>query len=311
MALSLHAEAQNLVPNGNFNLPDMCTPQSFPDPGEIEPWFRTFSSPSSFHPCFPQSHSVPFNLGGGGQPVEGEGYMGLYTYAESTLLREFMSVELTEDLVEGISYHTAFHVSRMDSSWYATKDIGMLFTEDVPESNLAYLLNVEPQVKHEVDTFLTDIHDWTRIEDSFIANGGERYLTLGNFSNDEETDTLFVPGGGAFRPGSPDFWSTAYYYVDAVSVIPDSIYLGVRDFEEENVSLGFYPNPVTQTVTMEVEKWRGMVVSIVDMTGREVLWAELHASEQRFGVGQLPKGVYVVVLKREGTTVARRKLVKQ
>ncbi|MBL4586332.1 MAG: T9SS type A sorting domain-containing protein [Flavobacteriales bacterium] len=308
MVLSLHAEAQNLVPNGNFDLPGTCTPNSVSAPA-FQPWFITFSTPDEFHPCYAESVSVPLSFGGGGMPFEGEGYIGLYVMTKSNLKREFKSVKLSESLTEGIAYHATFHVSLMDSAWYATKEIGLLFTENAPESILSYLLNTEPQVKYESDTFLTDKTNWTRIEGSFVANGGERYLTIGNSKNDDETDTLFVPGGGVFRPNQPDLFRMSYYYIDGVSVIPDSIYLGISPPEVEKIAL--YPNPAAETVTMEVENWRGMVVSIVDMTGREVLWAELHTSEQRFDVGQLPKGVYVVVLKREGTTAARRKLVKQ
>jgi hypothetical protein len=43
--------------------------------------------------------------------------------------------------------------------------------------------------------------------------------------------------------GNPDFWRFAYYYIDAVSVIPDSIYLGVEDEQDETRNLKLYPNP--------------------------------------------------------------------
>ncbi len=196
----------------------------------------------------------------------------------------------------------------MDSAWYAVKDIGLLFTESAPPPDLPYLLNAEPQVKPEGDTFLTDRIGWTRIEGSFVANGGERYLTIGNFKDDEGTDTLFVPDGGVFRPNQPDLFSTAYYYVDGVSVIPDSIYLGVEQIGK-NATIELYPNPAGQWVAVEMETWQGMQLVLLDVSGRTVLRKGMASSEQQIDIRHLHSGIYVAVLTRKGIAVIRKKLI--
>ena len=169
---------------------------------------------------------------------------------------------------------------------------------------------LEPQVRYEGAEFLTDKEGWMKVEGSFTAQGGERYLTIGNFDTDEETDTLFVSGGGAFRPNQPDFFKLAYYYIDGVSVIPDSIYLGIDGIRNKEV-LNLYPNPATETFNIETESKQQQELQLFDATGRLVLQRYLNTARQEIGVGHLPRGVYVAVLQKEGIVVARRKVLLQ
>jgi len=199
LGIGTFSNAQELITNGNFNYFDECAPQSLSSSVDLEPWFWTFGSPDFLHPCFPASYSVPLSTGGGGQPILGEGYCGILSYSTSVTLREFVSIELNMALAQNVAYHVSFHVSMMDSIWYATRNIGVVFTPDEPPTALSALISLEPQVKYEGSGFLDNKEDWTKVEGSFTAQGGERYLTIGNFDTDEETDTLFVVGGGTPR----------------------------------------------------------------------------------------------------------------
>jgi hypothetical protein len=304
------ANAQELVPNGSFDYPESCSPQSLSSPQELVPWIQHYSSPDNYHPCFPSDWSTPSSFGGGGEPLIGEGYIGLIAFFETNLLREFMNVELIEAMAEGTSYHVEFNVSIMDSCWFASRNIGTYFSQNLPPADLQGLLALEPQVRYEGAEFLTDKQGWMKVEGSFTAQGGERYLTIGNFDTDVETDTLFVEGGGAFRPNQPDYWSFAYYYIDGVSVIPDSIYLGTGDIEQEE-GFSLYPNPATETVSIEIESKQLGQLQLFDATGRLVFGKRLISNREEIGVGHLPRGVYVAVLVKEGIITARRKVLLQ
>jgi hypothetical protein len=293
------ANAQELVPNGDFNYNDSCTAFSLPI-NTIDPWVKVYSSADFYHSCFPFTRSVPHSGGGGGVPYLGEGYAGVYTYRITDEKREFFTTELNEPLVEGVAYRGVFHISRMDSCWYATKSLGMFFSNSLPESSLGYFYDQNAQIENSSNSFLTDNDGWNRIDGSFVANGGERYLTIGSFKDDSETDTLFIEGGGAFRPNQPDYWSFSYYYIDGVSVIPDSIYLGIDDIENEEV-FNLYPNPNTGEFTIDhtVDEKDKVELNVWSISGQLV-------ARQLLGNGQsiirldVANGLYLYTLKVNG-----------
>ncbi len=301
LSIGFNAGAQNLVPNGCFDYSDTCSTQSIEPYDEIDPWFRLLGSADYLHPCFHQEYSVPQSTGGGGQPSCGQGYIGISCYVTAFLGREFITVELTEPLSTNVNYKVRFRISRMDSCWYATKNVGVYLSNDVPAANLTNLLNLEPQVKYEDNTFITDIHGWTRIEGALTATGGERYLTIGNFDDDENTDTLFVPGGGAYRPNQPDFWKTAYYYVDGVSLVPDSIYLGAGDLEEQEPTFNLYPNPNTGefNILLSLEEDEEAMVSFWSINGQLVFSLPLTSGNNSLRL-DVANGLYLYMVTVNG-----------
>jgi hypothetical protein len=262
------AFGQNLVPNGTFDHQDSCLPGSLVSGYMVEPWIE-WSSPDFFHPCNEESYSVPSNFFGFEEPLAGRGYVGIAGYVSTVLFREFVSVKLTDSLTQNIDYHASFHVSMSDSMWYATRNVGVLFTENEPPVDLPSLLSLTPQVRYAGGTFLAEKDGWTKIEGSFTAQGGERYLTIGNFDTDEETDTFFVQGGGVPPSHSEIFWSGAYYYIDAVSVIPDSVYLSIGKNEATEPFFNLFPNPASDVLTIECSDFI-QSIAVFDMYGRLV-----------------------------------------
>jgi hypothetical protein len=78
-----------------------------------------------------------------------------------------------------------------------------------------------------------------------------------------------------------------------------------------NGQWAIHPNPARDVLTIETSQGQEMSVGLYDMAGRQVLSSVLHSSKQTIGIGHLPAGVYVAVLREKGVAVARRKLVKQ
>ena len=71
--------------------------------------------------------------------------------------------------------------------------------------------NISPQLVNPIGN-LTDATNWTLLQWSYTATGGERFMLIGNFQGDGST-TVVNQNCGAINP-------YAYYYVDEVSVIP-------------------------------------------------------------------------------------------
>ena len=295
-----YVNGQNLVPNGGFNYPEPCIPGSGTAAG-MTPWFQSHGTPDKHHPCYASTLSVPLNVSGWETSYEGEGYVGLHTFVGSNLSREYISVELMEPLVAGVAYQGRFHVSRSDSCWYATGQIGMYLSSEFPSSDIVDLLSFEPQVTSTRDSILTESNGWTRINRSFVAEGGERYLTIGNFKDDDETDTLFVSGGGQLPFPSSDYWKLAYYYVDAVSVVPDSIYLSVNDFELGGAEMNLYPNPNAGEFMIDllIDDNDVAEISVWNISGQRIYKEQLSVGQNQLELA-VANGLYLYVVTLNG-----------
>ena len=69
----------------------------------------------------------------------------------------------------------------------------------------------QPQVVNPFNKPLLDVEKWQKIEGEFIAKGGEKFLTIGNFYPEEQSNVLFPKYLKQILPG-------AYYYIDDVEL---------------------------------------------------------------------------------------------
>ena len=216
--------AQNLVPNYSFEDTTNC-----PTPNVLEtafPWFQpTVGSSDHFHECdtfiIPLA-GVPYNSFGYQYPKTGKAYAGFIAWGGGDW-REYIEVPLNSTLVKNSSYCVEFHVSLADKPVYAVAiyRIGAVFSDDsLLGTGVTPLLNA-PDVTNPIGDFIVDTNQWTLISGIYTASGGESFITIGNFFNNDSTDTINV--GGVNGP--------SYYYIDDVFVremdsIPNSISAG-------------------------------------------------------------------------------------
>ncbi|MBK6834093.1 MAG: hypothetical protein IPG89_07385 [Bacteroidetes bacterium] len=90
--------------------------------------------------------------------------------------------------------------------YYATDDIGIYFGVD---SNLVF--PAIPDIENTQGNFLTDTTNWVLINGTYIANGDEVYLNLGNFKLNSATSWVIM------NSGNPNY-DQSYYFIDNVSV---------------------------------------------------------------------------------------------
>ena len=207
--VSLLTYSQNLIPNPGF---EKCKslPESTGQFGLLEDWFNPLAGtspvkPDYFHASALKS-SVSFPLvWGEGMRVEafdGNGAIGLYTYPSPV---EFVSVKLTDPLIEGEQYKVSFYYTQGGTKPYggqATK-IGMLFT-----ANAEILTEgVLPQVTTPSTLFSTK---WQKFTAVFTAQEALQYLTIGNFWPDDHR-SIGYPEAIAKDKG--------YIFIDQVKVV--------------------------------------------------------------------------------------------
>ncbi len=223
VAFSVYVYSQNLVPNPSFETYTVCpTNVNNGEPFQGPPWYiPTDGSTDYLNACAnPGNAGVPNNLFGNQNAHTGVAYAGIGMWFVSFVYREYLTVPLTETLMADTAYEVSFYVSRAENSCGEDK-IGAYFSQTPPPNVGIGVLPFDPQVSSNLG-IISNNTDWTLITGCFVAEGGEQYMTLGNFFNNNEM-TLDPACSPAIQ---------SYYYVDDVSVIK----FGEPD--EFNVDLG-------------------------------------------------------------------------
>lgn len=227
----MHLLAQaNLIPNPSFENHVNC-----PSSGHnidssvtifktVESWFRPSNgTPDFFHKCSSSSlYSIPNNFNGLSYqvPKTGDAYVGITGILkqfslkkEKECYREYLTCKLIKPLETGNYYYVSFYVSVMNQVTLPLASIGCYFSGDYQYQQGDQNLKVSPQVKNRLNNILSDTGKWIKISGYYIALGGEQYLTIGNF--DDNQTSIIIP------PNIVDSNTTygAYLYIDDVSLI--------------------------------------------------------------------------------------------
>ena len=220
----------NLIYNPSFELHSSC-PQRIDPYGimdEVDAWWQpSHGSSDYYNNCGGRQCHVPKNKLGIQMPRTGESMVGIY--CSLTDYREYIQTELKKELKKGETYRLTFHVSLSEYSKGAVATIGGLFTSYRIEDTTRQMLTdnriktlpsgirqvvatfYQPQVVNNFERPLFDTENWQKIEGTFVAKGGERYWTIGNFYPEEQSNHIDPGNTQNILPG-------AYYYIDDVEL---------------------------------------------------------------------------------------------
>jgi len=174
-------------------------------------WYRPTAGTSDyFNSCSSNPWvSVPQNLFGTQLARTGNAYAGMLTYDNnSSNKREYVAVRLSDSLKQSRTYCVEFYVSLPDSIYMNSNTIGVYFSDSF-YINIGTNLPFIPQVENPITNDLNNKQNWIKVSGNFTASGGERFLTIGNFRDDNNTDTTCLNWA---------WCGISYYYIDDVSV---------------------------------------------------------------------------------------------
>jgi gliding motility-associated-like protein len=139
-------------------------------------------------------------------PRNGENMAGLYLFdLNDQNYREYAEVELEQEL-ENKYYSFSIYVSPGEQGLGYENYSNCLqahFSENKVTASYYYVLNVEPQWKNL--EMITDTSGWVKLEGTFKANGGERFITIGCF---DDSASIVVDNHDPFTT------SDIYYFLD-------------------------------------------------------------------------------------------------
>jgi len=199
---------QNLVPNPSFENYTSCpmANQIF----KLSPWCGLGGGEDAYNVCFNTlvgpgagGFGIPYTFFGFQYPRTGNGIGSIVLKA--TNRREYLQVQLTQTLTAGKTYCGSMYLNLYNDTKYATDKIGMYFSavpfacnQALPIPQVIPPLNLVPQITNPPGNFITDTLNWTEVSGIFVATGGEQYLTIGNFYDDANTNTIVVNPTSAY-----------------------------------------------------------------------------------------------------------------
>ena len=198
---------QNLVPNGDFEGFSNCPI----GPGQLNfaiPWTDpTNASSDYYNGCNPLTMPCQAGCGYYQYPHSGIGYAaieGAYNYG-----REYIQVHLLSSLVNNKCYYVEFFINHANSSQFGINNMGAYLSDTAITSQYTGSLNINPQILLPGNPVISDTINWTKIYGLYQANGGENYITIGNFKNNANT---------IYQVIDSSFPADAYYSIDDVSM---------------------------------------------------------------------------------------------
>jgi hypothetical protein len=307
--LCLPLQAQyNLVPNGDFEQYVSCPWDSDGIDINVSYWFTPLSlvkvdsigSSDYYHECGHENFAPSTSCAGIQIPRSGEAYAGIclgqYVYTKDwdgkeywDEYREYLEVELDSTLKPGgrYCYELFYSIAEYFAEDYKPVFLGILLTDTIVKRKMELqhfttvtvdfpLPVVSPYAIQELTIPDIDKDQWIRITGEFIANGNEKYLTIGNFSPE---DSLTV--------------KCVYVYIDDVN-----LWLCEDEPDSQPLLLVCYPSPADGVITFsfnQVPEDEKATLEIFTRHGEQIGVMKLATGveEMKFFTGNLAQGIYL------------------
>ncbi len=267
------------IPKGTFldlysvnNVNQEPTLDHWHNPTNATPdWFNSCTNSVSYSPPV-TSHAATYNIQD--TRAGSTAHAGFLSYGDTEPrdnvkadYREYLQVQLDAPLLAGARYNVSFYVNlaafetadveytsntayfNYNFRIFGTDKIGAFFSNgpitDYNMDPLDTVIDVEPQIEY-VGAPITEVNDWILVNGSFIAAGGEEYMTIGNFRNNSETNFELVRNASTEFGKYPDqiiepifqIAEYAYYLLDDISVVQEPVLNAVDAGADVSVNAG-------------------------------------------------------------------------
>ncbi len=315
MFLFKNIRSQNLIQNGsfeNYTSPVNCTGGSggfdnysvFPVNHVVDNWYGYYSTDFFTSVCSGNnSNGSPLNLFGYSYPKQGNNYTGIALYQKGNEVKEYMYQNLNSPLQSGKAYCLSFFIKRSQRSTYATKNIEVFFSNNSVNTGSLGYINAIPQIAKQ-NVFISDTTNWIEIQGCFTANGGEQFITIGNFNDNANTDTLFI---GTNNP-IPSYGDFSHYYIDDITLI-DQTNVGVKELSN-GASVSVYPNPANEVVNFQFSNQiQNRNIELYDAIGNLILSENASTQNSSLKTHHLQNGIYFYTILVGEKTIKTDKIV--
>jgi hypothetical protein len=315
-----HAQ-NNLILNGSFEDVNGCP---WVNNTINEGYVNNISNPNSFTPdyfsyCYTLlgipyiATGTPSNARGYQMAKTGNAYTGIGLWQENYIVSEYLQLKIKDSLKPNHHYAFECYLSRAEKFRNAVSNFGAYFSVDSVFMPAADILPFVPQINNPAGNYFTDTLNWMPFTGTFLAQGGEKYVVLGNFNAvAENIDTLYqyyiLNSANGYQQGTNCF-NWAYYYIDDVSLIDLDSTLTVKE-NEAMAQVELFPNPAASVLNIKLNAPQQQY-GIIDIKGNTLMQNSIIKQEQlQIDITALPSGFYVINFINKQGYITREKIVK-
>lgn len=261
VGLCSNSFVQNLIPNAGFEEITGC-PGASVFLSQTNNWFRLpnhSGTPDQFYgDC--DYNGIINPMAPNQLPYEGVGYGGGFSFYTSYNQGEYLCIELNEPMVKDSTYFIEFFVLPSPRYTNFHDSYGAHFSSSKPigNGNGLKVQEFEEHVGNLRGELITDTINWTPISGLYVAKGGERFMTLGNFRNAANTNSV------AFERGNLINTLSSYYFVDGVGVKLDDGKPFHWEVNEQNLHPILLPDVLDSVVSIDTVGMEREVKVIAD-----------------------------------------------
>lgn len=211
-------EGQNIVPNGSFEQVDK-KPKKLGSIESATSWVSPTGVRADLFAGSVEDVAVPNNAMGSEEAKDGSNYAGIVAFSYGNKVpRSYLLTKLDAPMKKGMRYCVKFYVSLAEASKYASNNIGVNFNKKPFGMDTKSSIIAEPSIMHfnNDHKIISARFNWTEICGQYTAEGGEKFITIGNFMSDEDTKSERMKKDNTTKVTQV---ISAYYYIDDISVV--------------------------------------------------------------------------------------------
>ncbi len=210
------AQEENLVPNNGFETV-VGKLKALGCIENAEGWRSpTGARADLFTPTKTPEINTPENIYGKEDAKEGTNYVGIVGFSFGDAMpRSYIMAKLSTPLKKGMKYCVKFNVSLAEASKYASNQIGVKFSAKEFGTDSKTAIIEKTDVLDSKNKIFSAMYGWEQVCGVYFAQGGEKFITIGNFTSNENTKNEKMKKDPNNK--KPQIIA-AYYYIDEVVV---------------------------------------------------------------------------------------------
>lgn len=300
------------MPNPSFEMYDTC-PYSYNQISFAHYWYSSTLGIAEYNnQCSLNGAGVPLNYWTYQYARIGVAYATIDFYETDNnnglSIRDYVQTQLTDTLKSGRDYCVRFYVNLANSGTYLSPNfnlisidkIGLYFSTNAIQSSNWYSLSVTPQILSSPGVFLSDTLNWMEISGTYTAHGGEKFITIGNFSTDANTDTMYLINNHSIH-------DKALYNIDDISIVECNV--GIDEVKDEEM-FEIFPNPITSTLTIQTNNNEPSEIILYDLSSRRLL-QQTFTTTTTLNTEALAKGMYIYKVRNKKGISKTGKVIKE